>query len=1290
MSKSTAPNGDGQQAPKNEQHRSLIVPVGLGLGAVLLVSGILIFISVRPKKQTAPEGQWSGTVTRLWRAGGGDIGLEICGSEGKNCQTAKVNANVAAPSQVQTDDRTRASLGFGENVGVVLDRSTQVLVPDANHRQIKMLRGNAIVDNKGASNSPLEVQVPGGTLNVDAAKVAITTDSMGTVVDVAHGVLKIIDDKKHESKVHAGEQLRIKEGQIQAAGSNANLGEDLAWSEDRSKSDGVDEPSRGLGELKAKKPGANDELRGVVSLASHKVQVRVVANLVRTEIDETFVNSSNDVLEGIYRFPLPADAKIERLALDVDGKMEEGAFVDRDRAAAIWRGAIVNATPVNQRVIKDDIVWVPGPWRDPALLEWQRGGRFELRIYPIPKRGNRRVVMTYTQVSNPSGDARRYTYPLAYDPSGTTKIGQFDLDVQVRGHDAAYGVRSIGYTLRQSTDGGITRLSLSENDFTPHGDIILEYALPSRDAELKAWAYSVRGERITATNNVPSNPPKIADTTGYAALTLRPAWPRNDSDLPRDMIVVVDASRSMLGENFKRAQRLALRLLSELEPSDHASVMTCDTVCDVLPDGLGSAGNELTQSATRFLASTKVEGASDPAAAIHSALVLAGRGRSERPLSIVYIGDGTPTVGPVRPGTIEKAIDHDLGDASASVIAVGVGSESDSETLGAIARGGGGVTVNYLPGKSLDEVAYNVIGAVRGMNLRNVRVTLPEGLVDAAPRRPDSLRSGGELWVLARMQRPTIHGDVVLRGRLGNAPFERRWPVNLVATEADGNAFVPRLFAAARITDLERLGDADAKREVIELSQAHHVASRYTSLLVLESEAMLKAFHLTKTEETHEWSGESDDEQQGALEEARAEQPKSAPGGGSASMAASEMSKAKKAPSGEYEDSMGAAQMATRGRSMDKPQARAAVPAPAAAAPPPAMADRSGVLRAEASPNPYAVPPPTTGPLVVQPPNNQVLIEEPEWRPRRMIPMRRTWVRKGSFTNDRLPPDANLRSLTKAEDDFDKEPERRNSLKALLALYTRRSELDHADSLVERWIDKEPLDPDALTARADSSARRGMRSDAIRMLGSVIDARPDDVKAQQRLARLYDWSGAREQSCRFWVALAEFHADKAEWLAQAVRCSRNIDSIWLADDLLSNAADKVRSDAERILSQTPESSDALSGDLRVEATWSSDADVDIALITPDGQRVSWLGAPTRQVITARDVTSRASEGLAMRNAPVGNYLIELVRVSGSGTVHGNLQLTIADLKKSVPFTLNADRTVVGIAGITAVQKLVAL
>jgi len=115
------------------------------------------------------------------------------------------------------------------------------------------------------------------------------------------------------------------------------------------------------------------------------VKVRIAGTVARTEIDETFSNDTDDELEGIYRFPLPPGAQIERLALEVDGKLVDGEFIDKAKAAAIWRGAIQNAAPKAPKP-REEIVWVPGPWHDPALLEWQRGGRFELKIFPIRRR----------------------------------------------------------------------------------------------------------------------------------------------------------------------------------------------------------------------------------------------------------------------------------------------------------------------------------------------------------------------------------------------------------------------------------------------------------------------------------------------------------------------------------------------------------------------------------------------------------------------------------------------------------------------------------------------------------------------------------------------------------------------------------------------------------------------------------------------------------------------------------------------------------------------------------------
>src|SRR5204863_4090113 len=111
------------------------------------------------------------------------------------------------------------------------------------------------------------------------------------------------------------------------------------------------------GELIAKRPRDGQELAGAVQLAQHHIKVRIVDNIARTEVEEVFENQANEILEGIYRFPLPPGAQIERLALEVDGKLEEGAFIDRERAAAIWRGAVVNAGG-KKPPSSEDIVWV--------------------------------------------------------------------------------------------------------------------------------------------------------------------------------------------------------------------------------------------------------------------------------------------------------------------------------------------------------------------------------------------------------------------------------------------------------------------------------------------------------------------------------------------------------------------------------------------------------------------------------------------------------------------------------------------------------------------------------------------------------------------------------------------------------------------------------------------------------------------------------------------------------------------------------------------------------------------
>jgi hypothetical protein len=252
--------------------------------------------------------------------------------------------------------------------------------------------------------------------------------------------------------------------------------------------------------------------------------------------------------------------------------------------------------------------------------------------------------------------------------------------------------------------------------------------------------------------------------------------------------------------------------------------------------------------------------------------------------------------------------------------------------------------------------------------------------------------------------------------------------------------------------------------------------------------------------------------------------------------------------------------------------------------------------------------------------------------------------------------------------------------------------VDRAGEVAESWSAKDPLDPDALTARADVAAARGDRDLSIRILGSVVDVRPGDHKAQWRLARLHRWAGRPEQGCRHSMAVAQIRANDSKLFVEAVRCLQELGHAGVVADLMASADDATRRATDILLRAPAPDPFALSGDLRVEATWDGGEDLDVSMLSPDSDRISWLGAPTRAVISARDVTSRLHEALALRGGAPGEYVIEITRPTGSrgGVVRGTMDITAAGDHRTVPFVLDGQRLRIALARITAKSRLVPL
>lgn len=1263
------PDQETKGAPGQAQARRWTLPA-LALAAA---AAALMMMRESPPAGTSADDlelsgpPWRGKVEKLLTHDGK---LEICAPRGGACREARQGDEVPAGSQLRTDRGTLAELAFGDGSALSLDRDT-LLRLSTRGRGGELVTGGLVADVERREGSSVRFTFKAGHVDVLGTKLALRADDESAVVHVARGEVRLSDVKGRAALVLAGEEGRVYPGSAPLASPGASLGEALGWSE-AVQVEPDSEPEarpRALGELKAKKPGERDERSGAVRLQSHAVRVKIAGSVARTEVEEVFSNQTDEVLEGIFRFPLPPDAKIERLALEVDGRLEEGAFVERERASAIWRGAIVHAAPQLRRQIKDDIVWVPGPWKDPALLEWQRGGRFELRIFPIPKRGSRRVVLAYSQVVKQSASVRRYSYPLGFDPSGDSTPLDFSVDVQVRGHDPSFRVRAPGWEMERSREGGAERLRFDARSFVPNGDLAVDYALPDRASEVSAWAYRDPGAAGEA-------------GTPYVALALRPRLPKaGERGAGRAVALVVDASRSVFGENYRRALALAARIARDLDGSDRLTALACDSTCRELPGELRAPGAQAARDVRRFLEHQTPEGASDITLAV--ARGFAALRESNREPHVIYIGDGTATAGPTRPGTIERAVRAAL-PRGGRVTSLGIGPESDAESLLALARGGAGSALPYVPGQPLADAALSALSALYGAALSDVRLELPQSISQVAPARLDPIVAGAEVIVTGRLDDLELKGDAVLRGTLNGRPFEQRYPLDLAVSESSGNAFVPRLFAAARITDLERDGSDGAKREAVALSTRHAVASRYTSLLVLESEAMYKAFGLDNARKAPEYTADLEADGASAsgelaLSEDEAKDRKELAVASEHEAPAARLAKPKAAGAGLGRHGLDEGSSGSRA-------SQAAPASPAFAPPPPASAPAPEPEAARKREAPRA----TVDRLV--PDDGFVLEPRPQPTPlRRMVPMRRIWERKGEIFTDRFVPKAASGSaLSDAERELWRDESRRASLKKAFALSSAAGDLGQAARLAERWLEKEPLDPEAITALADVEARRGRRDAAIRMLGSVLDVRPGDTASHKRLERLERWAGRVELACRHSIAMAEGKSTDLGLVADAVRCARATGMPEIAEALLAAAAAGDRAGIERRAEQKPADDALLSGDVRLEASWSGGADIDLALLDTEGHRVSWLGAATRSIISARDATSTSREGLALRGAAPGEYVVELTRGGGAGSVQGDVVITVAGATRRVPFSFDGDRKAVALLRVSMQPRLVPL
>ena len=150
------------------------------------------------------------------------------------------------------------------------------------------------------------------------------------------------------------------------------------------------------------------EIKHDLEISELNVSVNVVGNMATTTFDILFFNPFTRDLEGEFTMPLSDGQEICRYALEINGKLREGVIVEKIKARQTF-----------EAIVRQNI--------DPGIANITKGNFFKTRIFPIPAKGSKRVVLALSETLK--GDDENLYYSLPIETS--KKIGDFKLDVKV-------------------------------------------------------------------------------------------------------------------------------------------------------------------------------------------------------------------------------------------------------------------------------------------------------------------------------------------------------------------------------------------------------------------------------------------------------------------------------------------------------------------------------------------------------------------------------------------------------------------------------------------------------------------------------------------------------------------------------------------------------------------------------------------------------------------------------------------------------------------------------------------
>lgn len=755
--------------------------------SLLLVSGIafvvaIVIVALRMKAPPAPTAPIQ---ARLELAAG-----EVTVTAGEMSEPAVSGMALRGGTTVKTAAGSRALVRLPDGATTFLRGGTAMTLGDGT---LSLLEGEYWLDVPPLERAALEHRIGEVSVSATDAGLSLRVEGDEAVVYVARG-MAIVTSSAGRVEVNAGEQATVK-------GAGAPGVEPVAfWDDwtggmaDFDASSAI--PGAGTGTIYGVDAGAPaGSPAQPLQIKRQSVHATLRDGLSETQVDQTFFNPSSRPVEGWYWFVIPEGASVSGFALETNGQLVEGEFIEKQEAAQKYTTAKATG-------------------HSPAILEWVDGRTYRARIFPIPATGTRRVVLRYLELSPVVDGKLSYVYPMGRGASA--RVGEFSLTADL----GELGQKMTIATLDDARieDGG-KRVTMRRSGYTPRVDFQLEARIETEHPALRVSRFATKGEG--------------ADYI-MARYTPEVAWSKIPT--PRaDVVVVVDTSAD--GDEASRqlkatAAEAVLRALAAEDKFALASLDVKPTV--VHPEKeLAEAKDAEIAKALERLAEHSSGGATDLGALFDAAL---GRVHGAEQPAVIYVGDGLATSGEMQGEQLIERLRRAMGKSRARLFTVAVGESADRALLGELARAGGGESFSVDQPSEATSSALELVASVKVPTITDFELDLGAGLDEPFENLTGKVPRGTDVLLLARTHHD-LPKEATVRGRVGGEAFEKKVRIN--EDESVLTAFVPRLWAGAYVKRLlGAAGGPDVERgRIASLGVEYGLVTPFTSILALESEA---------------------------------------------------------------------------------------------------------------------------------------------------------------------------------------------------------------------------------------------------------------------------------------------------------------------------------------------------------------------------------------------------------------------------------------------------------------------